>query len=113
MIVRKIHPVSSLHYIVLYICSVYIYTYSHKCDNERRLLRYTADDEYVCTMCVQVGESLLARKDLQHETQFKENMIGSVMPSFIAKQLMENETALPGSRAKRPSGCAACSCSCS
>jgi hypothetical protein len=56
---------------------------------------------------VQVGESLLARKDLEHETHFKENMIGSVMPAFIAKQLMENETALPGSNRSKPSsGCA-------
>lgn len=37
---------------------------------------------------LQVGESLLARKELLHETALKEDMILSVMPKFIADQLM-------------------------
>lgn len=38
---------------------------------------------------LKVGQSLLARKDLELETQFKDHMIQSVMPKKVADELLK------------------------
>ncbi|CAD5210753.1 unnamed protein product [Bursaphelenchus xylophilus] len=41
---------------------------------------------------LKVGQSLLARKDLELETQFKDHMIQSVMPKKVADELLQEST---------------------
>uniref|UniRef100_A0A915DQL0 Guanylate cyclase domain-containing protein n=1 Tax=Ditylenchus dipsaci TaxID=166011 RepID=A0A915DQL0_9BILA len=41
---------------------------------------------------LKVGQSLLARKDLELETQFKDHMIQSVMPKKVASELLKETT---------------------
>ncbi|KAI6195414.1 hypothetical protein M3Y96_01228800 [Aphelenchoides besseyi] len=41
---------------------------------------------------LKVGQSLLARKDLELETQFKDHMIQSVMPKKVADELLHEST---------------------
>ncbi|VDK19841.1 unnamed protein product [Anisakis simplex] len=48
---------------------------------------------------LKVGQSLLARKDLEMETQFKDHMIQSVMPKKVADELLKETVEL-----RRPSG---------
>ncbi|KFD63408.1 hypothetical protein M514_08325 [Trichuris suis] len=47
---------------------------------------------------IKVGQSLLARKDLEIEKEFKDRMIGSVMPRMVAEELLKESNEL-----KRPS----------
>uniref|UniRef100_A0A915MJK7 adenylate cyclase n=1 Tax=Meloidogyne javanica TaxID=6303 RepID=A0A915MJK7_MELJA len=47
---------------------------------------------------LKVGQSLLARKDLELETQFKDHMIQSVMPKKVADELLKETSEL-----RRPS----------
>uniref|UniRef100_A0A5S6QJB0 Adenylate cyclase type 9 n=1 Tax=Trichuris muris TaxID=70415 RepID=A0A5S6QJB0_TRIMR len=47
---------------------------------------------------IKVGQSLLARKDLEIEKEFKDRMIESVMPRMVAEELMKESNEL-----KRPS----------
>ncbi|KAI1721567.1 adenylate and guanylate cyclase catalytic domain-containing protein [Ditylenchus destructor] len=47
---------------------------------------------------LKVGQSLLARKDLELETQFKDHMIQSVMPKKVADELLKESSEL-----RRPS----------
>ncbi|KAK0416611.1 hypothetical protein QR680_012590 [Steinernema hermaphroditum] len=47
---------------------------------------------------LKVGQSLLARKDLELETQFKDHMIQSVMPKKVAEELLKETSEL-----RRPS----------
>jgi adenylate cyclase 9 len=39
---------------------------------------------------LKVGQSLLARRDLELETQFKDHMIQSVMPKKVAEELLQS-----------------------
>lgn len=53
---------------------------------------------------LKVGQSLLARRDLEKETQFKDDMIQSVMPKKVADELLK-ETELRRPSASTESNC--------
>ncbi|KAJ1367192.1 hypothetical protein KIN20_028054 [Parelaphostrongylus tenuis] len=58
---------------------------------------------------LKVGQSLLARKDLELETQFKDHMIQSVMPKKVADELLKDASELRRPSASFDSNCRASS----
>ncbi|UMM23449.1 hypothetical protein L5515_004164 [Caenorhabditis briggsae] len=54
---------------------------------------------------LKVGQSLLARKDLELETQFKDHMIQSVMPKKVADELLKDASELRRPSASNDSNC--------
>ncbi|CAJ0597816.1 unnamed protein product [Cylicocyclus nassatus] len=54
---------------------------------------------------LKVGQSLLARKDLELETQFKDHMIQSVMPKKVADELLKDASELRRPSASLDSNC--------
>uniref|UniRef100_A0AC34PUL0 Guanylate cyclase domain-containing protein n=1 Tax=Panagrolaimus sp. JU765 TaxID=591449 RepID=A0AC34PUL0_9BILA len=54
---------------------------------------------------LKVGQSLLARKDLELETQFKDHMIQSVMPKKVADELLKENSELRRPSASTESNC--------
>ncbi|CAI4229040.1 unnamed protein product [Auanema sp. JU1783] len=54
---------------------------------------------------LKVGQSLLARKDLELETQFKDHMIQSVMPKKVADELLKDASELRRPSASQGSHC--------
>ncbi|CAD6192954.1 unnamed protein product [Caenorhabditis auriculariae] len=54
---------------------------------------------------LKVGQSLLARKDLELETQFKDHMIQSVMPKKVADELLKDASELRRPSASIDSNC--------
>ncbi|KAE9556006.1 hypothetical protein FO519_000752 [Halicephalobus sp. NKZ332] len=54
---------------------------------------------------LKVGQSLLARKDLELETQFKDHMIQSVMPKKVADELLKENSELRRPSASNESNC--------
>uniref|UniRef100_A0AC34F731 Guanylate cyclase domain-containing protein n=1 Tax=Panagrolaimus sp. ES5 TaxID=591445 RepID=A0AC34F731_9BILA len=54
---------------------------------------------------LKVGQSLLARKDLELETQFKDHMIQSVMPKKVADELLKENSELRRPSASIESNC--------
>ena len=54
---------------------------------------------------MKVGQSLLARKDLELETQFKDHMIQSVMPKKVADELLKDASELRRPSASLDSNC--------
>ncbi|KAE9417941.1 hypothetical protein Angca_007328 [Angiostrongylus cantonensis] len=56
---------------------------------------------------LKVGQSLLARKDLELETQFKDHMIQSVMPKKVADELLKDASELRRPSASFDSNCRA------
>uniref|UniRef100_A0A1I7T2H9 adenylate cyclase n=1 Tax=Caenorhabditis tropicalis TaxID=1561998 RepID=A0A1I7T2H9_9PELO len=54
---------------------------------------------------LKVGQSMLARKDLELETQFKDHMIQSVMPKKVADELLKDASELRRPSASNDSNC--------
>uniref|UniRef100_A0A7E4V052 adenylate cyclase n=1 Tax=Panagrellus redivivus TaxID=6233 RepID=A0A7E4V052_PANRE len=54
---------------------------------------------------LKVGQSLIARKDLELETQFKDHMIQSVMPKKVADELLKENSELRRPSASNESNC--------